>query len=206
MKDLGRGIALVFIFGVSILNALVAHADDSAVDLLDPSVPIVVHRKKTGVAFSHKIYSETSQEAAITFVPEDTMASSKHSSLIEAESNRDTISPIVLPKLPSCSENKVQRQVAGLIGGEIDIYDFVLYDGSSREQVNLAKSYQGLAVPYRGGKVVDNHDKTDSFLLLALTMDIRCLPTRFHFVKENRSRYMEHRIGQRAWDKDAPIK
>lgn len=109
-----------------------------------------------------------------------------------------------LVELPRCRESATRRREIFQYTVQTASYDMTFYDPNDREQVIGVRSVEGKAVPYKGGRMARiDKDINDVFQLLAMPLDIRCLPTRFRFVLEDNHRYIEHREGRDAWKKTA---
>lgn len=112
-----------------------------------------------------------------------------------------------LMKLPKCAESKTRRTEIFHYTMQTANYDITFYDPNDRNQVRGAQAAKSKTVPYRGGRLLDLKKNPDeAFQLLAMPLNVECLPTRFTVVLENNRRFIEHREGTHAWKSASSVK
>lgn len=103
-------------------------------------------------------------------------------------------------ELPKCSSSevkldKVYSHTAGTEGTDV-----LYYAPDDPAQVAKAKGYQGFKVPYNPALLADpKTNLPNSWQAFARFIQVDCLPQRFRFTYIGNERYMEFRLGDKAW-------
>ncbi|MDD2943064.1 MAG: hypothetical protein PHC51_08885 [bacterium] len=106
-------------------------------------------------------------------------------------------------KLPLCSSSRVRRNPIRSITQGLSNIDVVLYDPASPRDRSEATKWEGKIAPYPNGQsfTAGEVNDLDPFLLLTLGADVQCLPTRYRYLVEGDTTFVEYREGINAWDK-----
>jgi len=188
--------AWIFFAGLLVMTQYqgIAFAEDFSLE--KTGVPIAHHETNGGRPFPPAMFEESKQSMGMVLeIDKEGRAVKEKKKSTKAYATR-------LPVLPDCRKSSVDRIPAGVMSFSARDYDFVIYNPRSSSQRALAAEWTGSAVAYDAGRVAQQpNDELSTFLSFALSLDLNCLPTRFHFAVEDRARYFETRRGDRAWDK-----
>lgn len=95
-----------------------------------------------------------------------------------------------------CTRNRIRQILVGPATlASFFMLDFVLYDPDDEVQAKAASIYGGGSIGFPSGQPDRQHPMTP----FITTLPIRCLPTRFRYVNDGSSQYMELRQGEMAW-------
>ena len=101
-----------------------------------------------------------------------------------------------LNALPACSAPSVRRlQVFHASSGASALEAFY-YDPSDPKQAAKAGTFKRSVAYVAGGKL----SELEPILSFASTLNLRCLPTLFHYPMEDGKRFIEFREGAEAWN------
>ena len=104
---------------------------------------------------------------------------------------------------PDCSKPDVRRQPVYYDTDELKFFDLLYYNYHSSAQTRQADLWEGPTVPYLEGHLSNPaRDHKNLQQEFGRFFDIRCLPTRVHYVFVDGVRWEEYREGERAWDPD----
>ena len=102
---------------------------------------------------------------------------------------------------PLCKEDRIRSKPVYFPTKELQDFDMKIYDYKDKEQVKQAKQSSTPTVPYiEGDRYNPKRDRLNLQQSYARFFDIRCLPTRIHYVKRGGRLIEEYREGARAWD------
>ena len=147
-----------------------------------------------GVSYEGRVFASSEAELAtkkaLSYRPDLSSAFSK---------GADDLS-YRLRELPHCPEPGLRRVEVFSKSRARSLMDMIFYSPDSVPQNAAALRYSGRArlVSYRSGSFSAGAQMGAGSW--AERLDVRCLPTRFHFVTVNDKHFMEYREGERAWD------
>ena len=100
---------------------------------------------------------------------------------------------------PNCEKGGIRKVPVLFDSRHLDYFDLLYYQMSEPAQASQAASWSKLAVPFLEGDLSNPFRKHDTLLQeYARFFDIRCLPTRVHYIFENGRRFEEYREGTEA--------
>ncbi len=100
---------------------------------------------------------------------------------------------------PACKDPKRRRNPVLYDSKELDEFDMTFYDHKDERQSSLARSKSTPTVPYLEGDLYNPHrDKENLQQSFGRFFDIRCLPTRIHYIKTVEGRIEEYLEGSLA--------
>lgn len=103
--------------------------------------------------------------------------------------------------LPTCKESQVTRTEVYVDSEQLAWFDLLFYDYHDASQSRRAESWDLPAAPFLEGDLYNPYRYQDAQQDMARLFELRCLPTRFHFINEGGTKFLEYREGERAWDK-----
>ena len=104
-------------------------------------------------------------------------------------------------ELPKCKKSEVELEEVFQDSAGSEGLDVLYYTPTDLEQAQKASSYPRAIAAYQPALVKDPQTgKADPVQEFARIIQVKCLPTRFHFVYLGSKRYIEIRTGDRAWD------
>lgn len=169
-----------------------AVAQDSPLGDGSTSNNVVRHQRRSGMPFPRATSDDKYLETGMIYRIPETSRDEKLKD-VPRKSN-------YLMKLPDCAENRTRRVEIYHYSLQTANYDITFYNPNDRNQVVGVKKIKGKTVPYQGGRLLDLKKKPeDAFQMLAMPMNVECLPTRFTVVLEDNRRFIEHREGADAW-------
>lgn len=158
--------------------AVSTHAQDGKGSLESQNLSIVMHEIREGVPIG-----EPSSGV-----------------LLRGEVPKSALPDPNLRVIPNCERAGIRREQVGAANmGNVFSLDFVVFSDDDREQIDEAKTWQGPALIYRSGQAIAQVAEDEPLLPFISTLDIRCLPTRFHYVNEKGRQFAEYREGHEAW-------
>jgi hypothetical protein len=158
--------------------------------LTQHSVPLKRHSVKNGIPFNIP-YNIPFRIPGRSFIMEDTAPPRRLSP-------NDTTA--VNEALPACRESVVRRNPVGSASPMTLVLDALFYDAENKQHGERTKRVTTNPVPYKNGQRINEADPNESpWQLFAPLFGVRCLPTRFHFIKEKGVGYMEYREGEEAF-------
>ncbi len=102
---------------------------------------------------------------------------------------------------PNCTASAVRHAPVVYDSSELAWFDMVVYSYEDNRQVARAEAWELPTAPYLEGDLYNPYRSRDLQQSFLRVFDIRCLPTRFHYITLNGERVLEYREGERAWDK-----
>jgi hypothetical protein len=182
-----------FLLVVFLATTSTAKAQEFVRSLRNDNSPVIKHEGGRGIAFPKRSKTERYAEVAQVYT------------LRKPELDEDPTGPKIsasgsLPDIQTCKNSRSRRvQVAHFSKGTSEL-DYLFYNADDYLQVDKARSYLGSKVAYSKGSELDMSDPIPySKQVLALSYGVECLPTRFHFISDNNSRYIEYLEGELAW-------
>lgn len=107
---------------------------------------------------------------------------------------------LTFTKLPVCQKSEVERREVFHYSLYSDLVDLIVFDASNQNDFARAAKGVSVAVPWVADTPLAADDPRYSpWLRFAASMDIKCLPARFHLVTEDANRFIEVRRGPEAW-------
>jgi hypothetical protein len=104
--------------------------------------------------------------------------------------------------LPTCKDSQVTHTEVLVDSEKLAWFDLLFYDYHDTAQTKRAENWDLPTAPFLEGDYYNPYREGDRQQDMARLFEIRCLPTRFHFVNINGTKYLEYREGERAWDKE----
>ncbi len=103
-------------------------------------------------------------------------------------------------ELDTCTKPEVRRDRVFQVTPGTDEFDVVYFNPNDERQLTSARKYKGRVIPYEPALLRDKKtDVADQWQVFARFIQVKCLPTRFHFTYVGQERYMEFRMGEEAW-------
>ncbi len=105
---------------------------------------------------------------------------------------------------PDCPAGAVRRVAVLYDTKELDDFDLTYYNYEDPKQSAAASQLRTPTAPYLVGDMYNPYrDKRSLQQNFARFFDVRCLPTRLHYVYEGSRRFEEYREGEAAWEPDS---
>ena len=104
-------------------------------------------------------------------------------------------------QLPRCTRSEVKRRKVFHHSPGSEAFDVLYFSETNRRDKDRAVAYKSRAIAYQPEIHRDPEtSEVDRWQVFARFVQIPCLPARFHFVYEGKQRFIEYRLGDRAWD------
>ncbi|HMO16597.1 MAG TPA: hypothetical protein PKA63_02215 [Oligoflexia bacterium] len=168
--------------------------------LFESTAPVASHkRKSSGVNFpTSEILSKNPTEQDFKKL---TLSILYQPSVMDELSKVDK-EALQYEALDSCKKDEVELDEVFHHTEGSEAIDILVYDPRYKEEINNAKKFKGVSVPWdplydpsMGSDTVDARMQD-----LARAMNPECLPARFRFVYLGSKRYQEIRYGKKAWE------
>jgi hypothetical protein len=175
-----------------------------AVDyLFEHTAPVAQHNRKkspvvfplSGTATARADELESQMEKmvfGVFFIPPVTQEQSK----VDKEA-------LTYHAIDACRKDEVELDEVYHDTPGSEAVDLVIYDPRYRSEINSARKYSGVSVPWDPLYDISSESQSiDAHMQdLARVLSPDCLPARFRFVYIGSKRYQEIRYGKKAWEK-----
>lgn len=109
--------------------------------------------------------------------------------------------PGTMERIPGCNAAQSRQHDLDRFAGAFKEYDVLYYNGELTSDRRRAERYPHRSVAYTAGqKIAEMPPAEAAQQMIALSMDVRCLPTRLRLVRTGQATgYFEYREGDLAW-------